>query len=329
MAKGSKRRIVFMGTPAFAAPVLKALLDSENDEVVAVYTRPDKKAGRGLKTAFSDVKKIALEHELPIYQPASFRSREVVTELNALEPDYLIVAAYGLILPQEVLDIPKVAPINVHASLLPALRGAAPIQRAIMENPKEDGRTGVSIMKMLSGLDTGPVYGQKEVFIGRKDYKSLEVDLAQEGAALLLKVLDSIEYEGLEALQQDDSRASYAKKLEKSDGLIDWSKTAAEVDALVRAVSVWPGAQTSLSFASNPASVPVSILKGHVGGQCGEACGRIARHKDGLSIACGDRWYEIEKLRPQGRKTMSSADFANGQIKACFGICGHAVSSKC
>lgn len=318
-----------MGTPAFAAPVLKALLDYENDEILAVYTRPDKKAGRGLKTVFSDIKKIALEHNLPLFQPGSLRSEGAIAGLKALEPDYLIVAAYGLILPQEVLDIPKVAPINVHASLLPAWRGAAPIQRAIMENPSADAVSGVSIMKMEAGLDTGPVYAQEEILIGRKDYKSLEADLARSGASLLLKVLDAIEREGLEALPQDNSRASYAKKLEKADGLIDWSKTAAEVDALIRAVSDWPGARACFSLASNTESMPVNILQGHPGAECVEACGSIVRHKNGLAIACGDRWYEVEKLRPQGRKAMSATDFANGQIKTGFGLCGHAAALLC
>lgn len=324
MAKGPKRRIVFMGTPAFAAPVLKTLLDSENNEIVAVYTRPDKKSGRGLKTVFSDIKKLALDYDLSLYQPASLRSEEAIADLKTLEPDYLVVAAYGLILPREVLDIPKIAPINVHASLLPALRGAAPIQRAIMENYTENARTGVSIMKMEAGLDTGPVYAHETVLIGRKDYKTLEAALAQCGASLLLRVFDAIEKEGLEALPQDESKASYAKKLEKIDGIIDWSKTAAEVDALVRAVSVWPGAQTSFTFDSSPANIPVSILEGHIGEECKETSGGIERHKEGLRIACADRWYKVEKLRPQGRKAMSSADFANGQIKARFGLCGHA-----
>lgn len=318
-----------MGTPAFAVPALKALLDSANYEVAAVYTRPDKKAGRGLKTAFSDIKKIALEHDLKLYQPSSLRSQEAIEELRLLEPDYLVVAAYGLILPEELLAIPKIAPINVHASLLPALRGAAPIQRAIMENPAEDACTGVSIMKIYPQLDAGPVYAQEEVLIGKKDCKSLAEDLAQSGASLLLRVLDAIDGQGLEPIPQEEARASYAKKLEKRDGLIDWGKTAAEVDALIRAVSVWPGAQTFFSIDSGPENLPVAILKGYPAGECAEAPGSILRQKNALSIACADRWYVVEKLLPQGRKAMSASDFVNGQIKGRFGLCGRAHPPIC
>lgn len=318
-----------MGTPVFAAPILKALLDSENYEVTAVYTRPDKKAGRGLKTAFSEVKKIALERNLPVYQPASFKSAESVGELEALSPDYLVVAAYGLILPQKILDIPKIAPINVHASLLPSLRGAAPIQRAIMENPGADSVTGVSIMEIRERLDAGPVYASKEVAIERKDYKELEADLSRAGASLLVKVLDAIEKDGLKPVPQDDAKASYANKIEKADGRIDWTKTAAEVDALARALSSWPGARTVIHPLSGSEKTLVTILGGRPGEECGEAPGTIFRNKNALSIACKDRWYEVEKLRPQGRKLMNGADFANGQFKIRQGVCGHAGPIIC
>ncbi len=326
MAEVSKRRIVFMGTPSFAANILNTLIDSKNYEIVAIYTRPDKKAGRGMKTAFSEVKKIALNNNLPLYQPSSFKKEETVKELASLKPDYLVVAAYGLILPQQVLDIPKMAPINVHSSLLPALRGAAPIQRAIMENPEKDAKTGVSIMKMVTELDAGPVYVQKEVEIGRKDYKSLEEELSHTGALLLLEALNKIEKNKFEPIPQDECKKSYARKLEKNEGQIDWTKKADEIDALVRAVSYWPGAKTDLSIQSVQEKIPVTVLSGTPGEESDVPPGTIMRNTKGLFIACQDRWYKIEKLKPQGRKAMSGTDFANGQIKISQGICGQAIS---
>ena len=328
MAEGPKRRIVFMGTPDFAAQVLDGLLGSENYEVVAVYTRPDKKAGRGLKTVFSEVKKLALEHDIALFQPPTLRSAEATSALAALKPDYLIVAAYGLILPQEILDIPKIAPINVHASLLPAFRGAAPIQRAIMENPQEGAKTGVSIMKMLATLDTGPVYAQKEVPIEHKNSAMLEHELAKVGAELLLQVLSDIDKKNLQPVEQDEAKATYAHKLEKDDGLIDWSGSAQQVDAQVRAMNPWPGAQSSFLLPGGE-EIKVTILDGRPGNPCSEEPGRLLRHKKGLAIACNDCWYEVEKLRAQGRRAMSAADFANGQIKIPNGLCGYAKKIPC
>lgn len=328
MAEGPKRRIVFMGTPAFAAGILKALLDSEDYETAAVYARPDKKAGRGMKTVFSETKKLALERGLTLRQPASFRSEEAALELASFEPDYLVVAAYGLILPDKVLSVPKIAPVNVHASLLPALRGAAPIQRAIMENPGEDAKTGVSIMKIIPQLDAGPVYAACEVPIMRKDYPELEKDLSRVGASLLLKTLRAIDNEGLAPLPQDESQATFAPKLEKADGFIDWTKSAEEVDALVRAVIPWPGAQTVFSIQSASNDLPITILSGRPGAKSAERPGAILRHKNGLSIACADRWYELGQARPQGGKPMSAADLANGRIKSGYGICGSAAVLK-
>lgn len=323
MVESQKRRVVFMGTPNFAGRILRSLIEASEYEVVAVYTRPDKKSGRGLKTIYSEVKKIALENGLPLFQPASLKSPETVEQLRLLAPDYLVVAAYGLILPQAVLDIPSVAPINVHASLLPYLRGAAPVQRAIMENPEEEAKTGVSIMKICAELDAGPVYAQKEVPINHMDYISLETALADAGATLLIKVLQDIDHGGLRPVPQDATKATYAHKLEKADGLIDWKKTADEVDALVRAVTPWPGAHCKFELSSG-SNIQLTILKGYAGKECAEKPGTIFRHKNGISVACCDKWYELENVCPQGRKAMSAADFANGQIKVSQGICGMA-----
>lgn len=318
-----------MGTPDFAARILEALLESQDSQIVAVYTRPDKKSGRGLKTTFSEVKKLALQYNLPLYQPSTLRSEEAINELKNLKPEYLVVAAYGQILPQAVLDIPVIAPINVHASLLPALRGAAPIQRAIIENTAPDAKTGISIMKMVAELDAGPVYAQKELSIGRMDYTELEGCLSEVGASLLPGVLADIEAHGLEPVPQDTTKVTYAPKLEKADGQINWTKTAEEVDALVRGVTPWPGAQSEFTLSDFQKSIPVTILKGSPGSRCAEKPGRIMRHRKGIAVACADAWYEVAILRPQGRKPMSASDFANGQIKVRNGLCGQASMTVC
>lgn len=329
MDEAQKRRIVFMGTPEFAAIILQKIIDSHKYEISGVYTRPDRKAGRGLKTTRSEVKKLALEYNLPIFQPSSLKSEDVRRDLLALRPDYIIVAAYGLLLPQNVLDIPAMAPINVHASLLPAYRGAAPVQRALMDNLGKSGVSGISIMKMVEALDAGPVYAQEEIPIDGDYFKTYESRLACAGGDLLLSTLEKIEKFKLQPKEQDESRATYAQKLEKSDGNIEWNKPAAMIDALVRALTPWPGAKCRMQFGSNDSGQNVTILSGVQGEDIsGEKPGTIARQKDGLRIACADKWYNVINIRPEGRKEMSSAAFANGQCKLKTGICGCAVPCK-
>ena len=223
-----------MGTPDLAAAVLRRLVRWPGGDVVAVYTQPDRPAGRGHKLTPSPVKKLALELGLPVHQPLNFRQEGAVDELAALKPDLLVVAAYGLILPQAVLDIPTVDTLNVHTSLLPRYRGAAPIQRAVMENWQPGDVTGVSIMRIVPALDAGPVYAQCEVPIGQHTAGSLHDALAEAGGELLLTVLDQLRDGSAQPREQDESRVTYAAKLAKEDGYIDWARPAAEVHARIR-----------------------------------------------------------------------------------------------
>lgn len=329
MAEKQKKRVVFMGTPEFAAIILDKIIASCQYEVAGVYTQPDKKSGRGLKNYIQPVKKLAIQHNLPLFQPENLRSPEIASQLEALKPDYIIVAAYGALLPPNILEIPAIAPVNVHASLLPAYRGAAPIQRAIMEIYGKDACSGISIMKMEAGLDTGPVYAQESVPVQGSYSKDYEQKLAFSGAELLLDTLEKIEQKGLQPVAQNESEATYAHKLEKSDGHIDWNKDAARIDALVRALTPWPGARSMLRFFDNEDEFLVTILEGQAGDATnGEQPGAILRHKKGLSIACADRWYNLARLRPEGRKEMTSAAFANGQCKIKNGLCGTAFACK-
>lgn len=329
MDETQKRRIVFMGTPEFAAIILQRIMDSHKYEISGVYTQPDKKAGRGLKIIQSEVKKLALEYNLPLFQPATLKSEDVQGGLRALRPDYIIVAAYGLLLPQNVLDIPSIAPINIHASLLPAYRGAAPIQRALMDNWEKDGSSGISIMKMVKALDAGPVYAQETVPINGDYFKTYESRLACAGGGLLLSTLEKIEKYKLQPREQDESKATYAPKLEKRDGDIEWNKPAAQIDALVRGLTPWPGARCEIIFNGNELGSNVTILSGIPGGTLNdEKPGAIFRQKDGLRIACADKWYNVINIRPEGKKEMSSAAFANGQCKVKNGFCGLALPYK-
>ena len=316
MAEG--QRLVFMGTSGFARDILVGLLNAGKN-ICAVYTQPDKPAGRGMQTSPSPVKLVALEHNLPLYQPSNFSSEPSRAELAALKPDFLVVASYGLLLPQSVLDIPAIAPLNVHASLLPELRGAAPIQRAIMQYWQPGAVTGVSLMRIVRELDAGPVYGTIEVPIKDQNAAKLTGALAKAGIELILKYLPAIAAGSIEPVPQDNSGATYAHKLTKSDGRIDWHKSMAETDAHIRGVTPWPGAQTTLRF--NEKNVPVLIISGKQGEKATTSPGSIRLRKKGLDIACNDGWYEVDSLRPVGRKTISAADFANGLHVDCGIVC--------
>lgn len=315
-----KPRIVFMGTSPFAAIILQILQDNGFCPL-AVYTRADKPAGRGMALRESAVKSLAKTLEIPVYQPQNFKEEAAITELAALKPDFLLVAAYGLILPQAVLDTPAIAPVNVHGSLLPKYRGAAPIQRAILENWQPDAQTGVAIMRMEAGLDTGPVYATASATLVGKNAAMLSEELATLGGNLLVKTLPRIADGSCQAIPQDNAQATHAAKLLKTDGLIDWQNAAAKVDAQIRAVTPWPGAQTTLHLQER--DIPVTILAGKTGGPADAEAGSILLSKKGLAIACQDNWYEITELQPQGRKKMPAQAFANG-LRLTPGLIGKA-----
>lgn len=306
-----KQRLVFMGTSAFAARILSALLSSSY-EIAAIYTRPDKPAGRGLVMRQCHVKQLAAVSGLTakVRQPDNFKSTEAIDELATFQPDFLIVASYGLILPQSVLDVPTIAPINIHASLLPRYRGAAPIQRAIMDNWQPGAQTGVAIMRMEAGLDTGPVYAMRDVSLTGQTTPDLTLKLAAVGADLLLDILPAITAGNLYARPQDDSQATYANKLTSADFIIDWSRPAVAIDAQMRALAP-RGAKTVLHF-QDGRDVPAAIVSGTIGCQTDAEPGAIFYTRKGLAIACGDNWLQLQKIIPEGRKQMSVQAFVNG-----------------
>ncbi|OYT96292.1 MAG: methionyl-tRNA formyltransferase [Pseudomonas sp. PGPPP3] len=301
-------RIVFAGTPEFAAEHLKALLNSPY-QVVAVYTQPDRPAGRGQKLMPSPVKQLALQHEIAVYQPQTLRDPAAQAELAALKPDLLVVVAYGLILPQVVLDIPRLGCINSHASLLPRWRGAAPIQRAIQAG---DGESGVTVMQMEAGLDTGPMLLKVSTPISADDTGgSLHDRLAELGPPAVLQAIDDLAAGSLSGEVQDDSLATYAHKLNKDEALLDWSRPAVELERLIRAFNPWPICHSSLNGA------PLKVLAAQLVSEpdtCRGAPGEIlAASKDGLTVACADGALRLTRLQLPGGKALNFADLFNSR----------------
>jgi methionyl-tRNA formyltransferase len=310
-------RVVFMGTPDFAAEALSTLLKFDAADVIGVYTQPDRPCGRGRQCKPSAVKQVALENDIPVYQPVNFKDQADVDQLAALEPDVLVVAAYGLILPQSVLDIPAILPLNIHASLLPRWRGAAPIQRSI-ENG--DVVTGISIMKMEAGLDTGPVMVQRALRIGHNDHAgTIHDELAKLGGICICEALARLQTGAYDLKPQDDSLATYAKKLEKQEGEINWNRPAERIHNQIRAMYPWPGAFFDWT---NPEG---KVLRLHVTpGEVSEesapqiAPGTVLGEMDGrLAITTADRIYLTPEVKPQGKKGMDATAFTCGYMKEC------------
>ena len=298
----TRTRIIFAGTPEFALASLEALVDMGHAPV-AVLTQPDRRAGRGKHLAQSPVKQYALRHALPVLQPASLRDDAIVAELAALEPDILIVAAYGLILPQAVLDIPPAGCLNVHASLLPRWRGAAPIQAAILAG---DQKTGACLMAMQAGLDDGPVYASSEVNIGPDETAGeLHDRLAAEGAALLRKHLSAILTGEQIATAQDDALATYAPKIRTGDAMLDWQRPAEELARVVRAYNPVPGAWFMLGDERVKCWQAASIAA--VDAPPGTIA---AAGPDGVVVSCGEGALRLEALQRPGKRTVTAAEFA-------------------
>jgi methionyl-tRNA formyltransferase len=304
--------IIFAGTPEFSVPALQALLDSRHP-VVAVYTQPDRPAGRGRRTVESPVKQLAIQHQVPVYQPFSLKSAEAQAELAGLQPDLMVVVAYGLILPPAVLAAPGLGCVNLHASLLPRWRGAAPIQRAILAG---DTETGVCLMQMEAGLDTGPVLACKSCEIAADDTGSrLHDKLAQQGAQLLSVNLDALERGELEPHPQDDTRASYAGKLQKSEARIDWSRPATDLARMVRAFNSWPVAETRYQGRQLRIweAIPLPGVRTAPPGTV------LSATRDGIDVACGDGCLRILRLQLPGARAVPAADFVNAH--SLEGVC--------
>jgi methionyl-tRNA formyltransferase len=305
-------RIIFAGTPPFAAAALNALADAGHD-IVMVLTQPDRPAGRGMKLAPSAVKLTALARGLPVYQPASLKTPEVQSELRAADADVMVVAAYGLILPQAVLDLPRFGCLNIHASLLPRWRGAAPIQRAMLAG---DTETGITIMQMDVGLDTGAMLTKTVVPIGDSDTAaSLHDALAAAGAEAIVAALAN--YATLVPLAQDDTQATYAAKLSKEEARLDWSQPADALARAVRAYNPVPGAWTLLD------GTPLKIWAARA--VAGSGVPGIVLHADAeqLVVACGRGALALLEVQPAGSKRMAAAAWLAGRSLAAGAQLGH------
>jgi methionyl-tRNA formyltransferase len=302
-------RIVFMGTAELACASLKALLDSLHFEIPAVVTQPDRSRGRGLKLQPSPVKTIAAAAGLPVWQPARASDPDLVAGLAALRPDLLVVAAYGQILPQAMLDLPRFGGVNVHASLLPKYRGAAPIQWAILNDEAE---TGVTIMKMAAGLDTGDILSRRSIPILPEDNSAtLHEHLAALGAELLVPTILDYTSGRITPQPQVESEASHARKITKEDGRLDWTKPARTLWNQVRAFTPWPGAFTTLS--ENSARRLLKILRATIEDNRHGAPGEILQaDKTGLVVACGQGSLRIHELQLEGGRKLTAAEYLAG-----------------
>lgn len=297
-------KVIFAGTPDFAAQHLAALLDSKHD-VVAVYTQPDRPAGRGKKLTASPVKVLGEEHSIPVYQPASLKQDAAQQELAAIEADIMVVVAYGLLLPTAVLNAPKLGCINVHGSILPKWRGAAPIQRAIWAG---DSETGVTIMQMDEGLDTGDMLHIATLPIESSDTSATLYDkLAALGPKALVDVLDN--FDSYSPEKQDDTLATYAKKLSKEEALIDWHDDAAQIERNIRAFNPWPVAWMKIDehnvkvWSGDVVELDKAVSPGTI----------VSANKEGITIATGKGALRITSLQIPGKKALPAADVINAR----------------
>jgi methionyl-tRNA formyltransferase len=301
-------RIVFMGTAELARASLRALLASPNFEIAAVVTQPDRPKGRELKPHPSPVKITALEAGLSVLQPERARDAGFISSLAALSPELIVVAAYGQILPQAILDLPKFGCLNVHASLLPKYRGAAPIQWAILNGEPE---TGVTIMKMSAGLDTGDILTQKATQIGPDETTAeLHDRLAALGGELLVNTITGYCAGTIPQIPQDNGAATYARKITREDGRINWSDPAAALRSRIRAFTPWPGAYSDLTIRGKPRLV--KIWRAAVEPRQGTPGQILHADRDGLVIACGSDALQIEQLQVEGGRAMIAAEFLAG-----------------
>jgi methionyl-tRNA formyltransferase len=290
-------KVVFMGTPEFSVPVLEAL--HQQHEIVAVYCQPPRPAGRGKADRPSPVQARAEALGLPVRHPVSLRSAEAVAEFVALGADVAVVVAYGLILPQVVLDAPRLGCLNIHASLLPRWRGAAPIHRAIMAGDRE---TGVCIMQMEAGLDTGPVLLREAVEIGAEETTAdLHDRLSALGARLIVQVLDRLP---LPAVPQPESGVTYAAKIDKAEAQVDWARPAVEVDRLIRGLSPFPGAWTQVN------GERIKLLRSRLA----QGAGTPGQVLHGFTIACGEGAVEITQAQREGKRPMPASEVLRGLI---------------
>lgn len=314
-------KILFMGTPDIARDILQALCDNGHD-ILGVFTQPDKPKGRGYTLTPPPVKLYAVEHSIPVYQPKTLRDGEIIEQINKIGAELIVVVAYGKILPSEILKLPKYGCINVHASLLPEYRGAAPIQRSIMDGKTE---TGVTTMFMDEGLDTGDMLLAKKVKIGNDmNYLDLTNALSQSGAEILLQTIEKLENGTLKKIKQDDSAATYAAKIEKSELLVDFSKSAKEIHDLVRSVYPSLAAYSYVNTAKGRKQIKLAkteVLDSDSDAKVGEIVECDAK-SGRLVVSCGKGLLQIHELIPEGKSKMACADFIRGRAVSKGDILG-------
>ena len=296
-------RVVFMGTPDFSVPALERI--ATEHEVVAVVTQKDKPKGRGMSVSYTPVKESALKLNIPIYQPDKVKEESFVEELRELNPDVIVVIAFGQILSNDILTLPKYGCINVHASLLPKYRGAAPIQWAVIDGEE---KSGVCTMKMDEGLDTGDIIDVDEITLDPKETGgSLFDKLSKLGGELILKTLQNLEFGKATFIKQDDSKSTYAKKMTKELGHIDFTKDAESIERLIRGLNPWPSAFTYLD------GKVMKIWDADVVDAGGVPGTVISEDKDSFVIATGSKALKVNELQLEGKKRMKASDFLNGR----------------
>lgn len=302
-------KIMFMGTPDFSATILEKIIQSGH-EIIGVVTQPDKQKGRGQAVSYTPVKELALQHDLPVYQPVRVRAEEFLQKVRELEPEAIVVAAFGQILPKALLEIPPCGCINVHASLLPKYRGAAPIQYSIIDGEKE---TGVTIMQMDVGIDNGDILLQEKLPITPEDTGgSLFDKLAILGGELIIEALNKIENKTIIRIPQDDSKATHVKMISKEMGRMDFTQPAVKLERLIRGLNPWPSAYTVLD-GKNVKLWKADALEAGQAEQSGSVPGEIIKiNKDSFEVMTGDGILAVKELQLEGKKRLPADAFLRG-----------------
>jgi methionyl-tRNA formyltransferase len=305
----NKPKIIFFGTPEFAAVILKALLDRDYN-IAAVFTQPDKKVGRKQEVKYSPVKNLALENGIEIFQPKNLRDTRLAEEIKKINPDLFVVAAYGKILPKEILETPKYGAVNVHASLLPKYRGASPVQCAILAGEKE---TGITLMRMNEKMDEGDILLQEKIEIGERDTaETLMKKLAELGAKMTVKFILDFVGEKIQPTKQASANATYCKPVKREDGKIDWNNTAEEIYRKWRAYFPWPGIFSDLEIKNQAKRLKLSQIEVVPDMETGEKPGKIVKYNQETAVQVKKGLIVLKKIQLEGKKEMDVNEFLRG-----------------
>lgn len=309
MASKKNLKIIFFGTPDFAAVMLKTLIDSDYN-ITAVFTQPDKKVGRKQEVVYSPVKDFALKNKITIFQPQGLRESGLSEQIKKINPDLFVVAAYGKILPEEFLEIPKLGAINVHASLLPKYRGASPVQCALLDGEKE---TGITLMRMNEKMDEGDILVQEKAEIGEKDTaETLMEELAELGAKMTVKFIPDWISEKIDSSPQDHSKATYCKPVKRDDGKVDWNSTAEEIYHKWRAYFPWPGIFSDLKIRNQPKRLKLLEIEIVPSAETGEKLGKIVKYNQETAVQTKKGLIVLKKIQLEGKKGIDINEFLRG-----------------